>query len=500
MQTTNSSSFEALLYSGQFVLGPSVANCFETPKVLKIDESLILTAHTELNTAQAFDDKKSLTLIGFIIDPDNPEASDVDILNRLLSNCSNAKSLIEYTSRCGGRWILIATNGKQKYLFNDALGLRQVFYSNPKSSESLWAMSQPGLGADLLRLSYDDIALEYMDSFEFRSNPEYRWPGIATAYKEIKHLLPNHYLDLITGTCHRYWPDKALERITPDEAINEISSLLQNLMKGIALRFDLAVGITAGLDSRLVLAASKEICNKLSFITVRQGRMSDDNHDIVVPAMLLPRLSLQHHIIKSAASMTPDFSRTFKKNVFLAHDIYGTDAEAIYSFFPHRKVAVTGSGAEVGRCSFRKQLSESQRQNITPEDLSRLQKMGKNDFVINNFSNWLNSIEKKYNLNILDLFEWEQGHGNWLAMTQLEFNIAWRDIFTPFNCRNVLTTMLSVDEKYRNGPDYSLFKNLILKLWPETLCEPINPDGRKKRPKRFRYIRKILSLIKRLIV
>lgn len=360
-------------------------------------------------------------------------------------------------------------------------------------------MSQPGLGADLLCLTIEDMALEYMDLYEFRSNPEYRWPGIATPYKEIKHLLPNHYLDLITGTCHRYWPDKALERITHDEAINEISSLLQNSMKGIALRFDSAVGITAGLDSRLVLAASKEICNKLSFITVRQGRMSDDNHDIVVPARLLPRLSLQHHIIKSSAIMTPDFSRAFKKNVFLAHDIYGSDAEAIYSFFPQRKVVVTGSGAEVGRCSFRKQLSESQRQNITPEDLSRLQKMGKNDFVINNFTNWLNSIEKKYNLNILDLFEWEQGHGNWLAMTQLEFNIAWRDIFTPFNCRNVLTTMLSVDEKYRKDPDYSLFKNLILKLWPETLCEPINPDGRKKRSKRFRYIKNILSLVKRLI-
>lgn len=116
MQTTNSSSFEALLYSGQFVLGPSVANCFGTPKIVKIDESLILTAHTELNTAQAFDDKKSLTLIGFIIDPNIPEASDLDILNRLLSNYSNAKSLIESTSRYGGRWILIATNGKKIFV------------------------------------------------------------------------------------------------------------------------------------------------------------------------------------------------------------------------------------------------------------------------------------------------------------------------------------------------------------------------------------------------
>ncbi len=60
-------------------------------------------------------------------------------------------------------------------------------------------------------------------------------------------------------------------------------------------------------------------------------------------------------------------------------------------------------------------------------------------------------------------------------MTQLEFDIAWREIITPYNCRDVLTTMLGVDERYRCAPDYTLFKRLIDRLWPEVLSEPINP-------------------------
>jgi hypothetical protein len=39
-------------------------------------------------------------------------------------------------------------------------------------------------------------------------------------------------------------------------------------------------------------------------------------------------------------------------------------------------------------------------------------------------------------------------------------------------------TLLSVDERYRRKPDYRLFRDLILRLWPEVLSEPINPQRR----------------------
>ena len=78
----------------------------------------------------------------------------------------------------------------------------------------------------------------------------------------------------------------------------------------------------------------------------------------------------------------------------------------------------------------------------------------------------------------------------------MEFDIAWRDIFTPFNCRELLVCLLSVDERYRSAPDYTVFKLLIEKMWPELMNEPINPQGSHKKLGPSRVLRKVASAVK----
>ena len=60
-------------------------------------------------------------------------------------------------------------------------------------------------------------------------------------------------------------------------------------------------------------------------------------------------------------------------------------------------------------------------------------------------------------------------------MCQQEFDIAWQEIFSPYNCRLLLANMLSVKRKYRCAPNYVFHKELISNLWPEVLAEPVNP-------------------------
>lgn len=473
------------LFYGQFVLGPSFVDHLEGWQRISVDEATKLTVHPDLSTAQVGDKEKSLALVGFMLDPRNPAAGDVDILRSLLGKFSSRAELISVTAELGGRWVLIATNGKEKFLFTDALGLRQVFYTNPADTGKVWAMSQPGLGVDLLNLTIDDAALAFINSYEFRSHPEYKWIGTATLYREIKHLFPNHYLDLRAGVCHRYWPDRRLEILGLDEAVEKIAVLLQGILTAAAARFDLALSVTAGLDSRIVLAASKQVCNHVSCMTVRQARAPDDCADVMVPARLLKKLGLDHHVVRAAATTTPEFSEKFKQNVFLAHDHYGPDAEAILGSFLRQKVAVTGSGAEVGRCFLSSKVFDHMKR--TPQLLAALQEMRGNDFAIRQCREWLDDVGQIRDLNfeVLDLFEWEEGC-NWLAMTQLEFDIAWRDILTPYNCRQVLASMLSVNKKYREPPNHELFTRLIARLWPEVLCEPINPHQKKSTLGRYK--------------
>jgi hypothetical protein len=476
------------MYASQFFIGPDFLVSKEGWKRIELSQELRLSAHPELSVNRIVNGDLSLTLIGFMLDPDSPAATDEQILHNLLMQFSSIRALIAATDRLGGRWILIGENKNQRWLFHDALGLRQVFYTDPAEAGALCAMSQSGLARDVLGLAFDDEAKDYMDSHVFRSNLEYRWPGMATAFRGLKHLLPNHTLNLDTGAVERYWPDKPLASLDPQSAVEEIAPLMQGLVAAGAARFDLALSLTAGLDSRLVLAAARPVKDHLTYVTVRQAKMPDNHADIEVPARLLESLGLPHQVIRAESSTSPEFAYAFKSSVFLSHDHYGADAEAILRTLGRKKVALVGSGGEIGRCYTR--LSRLRVWLTSLEmTMARFEIGAAQKFAVHHYRKWLDDMRDTHNVGVSDLFEWEQGHGNWVAMTELEFDIAWRDIYTPYNCRAVLATMLSVNAKYRKGPQYRLFDMLIQKLWPEVLAEPVNPHRQFSHIQRIKLLR-----------
>jgi hypothetical protein len=468
-------------YANQFILGPAFAERLNGWQRVVIAGRIKLSAHPDLACTQVKAGDHALTLIGHILDPLSPEAANTDILNLLLNEFRNRETLIAATHRLGGRWLIIAADTNNLFLFHDAMGLRQAFYTEPAATGDLWVMSQPGIAGEVLSLTPDTQALDYMDTQTFRRTSESRFPAAATTFKGLKHLLPNHWLDLKTRQCKRYWPSSPLETLTPETAIDRLLPLLSGQVRAAAKRFDLALSLTAGIDSRLVLAAARDEAYRQCMITVRQGKMPDDHADIDVPRRLLKRIGLTHEVVHATSSMSPDFSLWFKRNVFLAHDLYGHDAEAIFRCFGRTKAVITGSGAEVGRCAFRSKLPRADHVRFTPALLAWLEYGSTHPFLVEHFQDWLANAGQQNYVKLLDLFEWEQDYGNWLAMTQLEFDIAWRDNFTPFNCRDVLATMLGVDERYRRAPDYLLFQWAIQKAWPELLAEPINPHRRLNR-------------------
>lgn len=468
-----------LLYRNQFVLGPNVIDNYPNWKKLSIGSSLKLTSHPDLNVYQACRDANSITLLGFILDPEDPVKSDKDIIEDFVSTPFDCDTFFESTFRFGGRWILIVNDGRKIVLFNDPAGLRQVFHTDPEYIRELWCASQPGIIAKILDFQMDKEAVEFFNSYEVRKNSEFRFPYYSSPYKEIKHMLPNHSLDLQKALCHRIWPTQPLEELSFEEALDKSLSTLKGLMKAASNRYELALSLTAGFDSRIVLAVSKEISDKLSYMTVRQNDKHEKDSDVVIPSILLSKLGLNHHVINSSNIIDERFLSIFIKNVPLPHLIYAPDAYAILNSFQQNKVVVTGSACEIARWSERSHVPQSRWEKVTPLDLSKIQRMGKNRFAMDHFHNWLSELGETYNFNTIDLFDWEQGHGNWLAMCQLEFDAAWKEIFTPFNCRSLLVTLLSVNDKYRKPPGYKIFKEMIIQSWPELLDVPINP-GKKK--------------------
>jgi hypothetical protein len=473
--------YNGLKYHNHFVLGPSRIEALDTWRKTKISDSIHLMTHPDLNTCQVNDGPRSITLTGFILDPADPHASDADILADLAPVLGSSNDFAKHTGKYGGRWVLIVNDGRSIRLYTDTVGLRQVFYTSHGHGGDVWCASQPGMIAQILGLEMEPAAVDFIDSHEFRCNPEFRWPGDSTPYKEVKHLLPNHYLDLVDGRSKRYWPEGPLPQLSLDEAVERVAPMLSGLMTSAANRFDLSLSITAGMDSRLVLAAAREIKDRISYMTVRQIGMPDDHPDVAVPSQLLSNLGLKHDVVKSSLLIDDEFLAIFKKNVPVAHYVYAPDAQAILRYYAQKKVAVTGSASEVARSSFRAIRNNPRNEDITIEHLANAQEIGNQTFAVDHYKQWWAGLGDIYNLHILSLFEWELDDGNWLAMCQLEFDAAWKDIFTPFNCRDLIVTMLSVDPMYTMAPKYELYQTLIGKLWPEVLDTPVNPHKNYKR-------------------
>ena len=457
-----------LLYRSQSILGPRFVEGLEDWTRIRLGRGWCLSAHPDLEVTHATDGKREIALLGYLLDPFEPAATNADLVTGLLSELAAGTDLLVHTGRFGGRWILIVDDGAEVRLFHDALGLRQVYYTDVKRIGELWCAAEPKIVAEVLHLQKDEDALALVASGQWPTR-EHRLPGESSAYVGIKRLLPNHYLDLSSGRSHRYWPVKRFEPLDFEDCVERSSRILEGLMESASRRFPLAISLTAGRDSRLVLASARRIAHKASYVTV--AKPQSPSYDVEVPARLLRRLGLKHDIIPWPSTVNKDFARVFRQNVSLPHEVWVPEAYAVFEYNRLTKVAVTGSAGEMGRLRYRaSRFGEDDDEAVTPEKLSVRAKMGESRYAIEAYRTWLAGVPRLRRPSVLELYRWEGG--NWLATAQLEFNTAWRDILTPYNCRRLLAGMISVDRKLRCGPRFRLFEALMRRLWPEVLTEP----------------------------
>lgn len=477
-----SDSAEQLLYHLQFTLGPRIPEELEAWPTLEVGNNLYLAAHPDLSLEEAVGVDASAILVGYMLDPANPQASNSDILCSLISLVSQDGDLFAAIEPLGGRWALIVNDRQGRRLVGDAAGLRQIFYSDARQTDELWCASQPGHIADALQLQLDREAVDFIEWFRTKGPPESWWPGDSSQYREVRRLLPNHYLDLNSGQPQRFWPFNKPAARSLDDALGSIAETLAGMMRSAALRFDLAVAISAGWDSRLMLAACRSIAAELCYYSSKRPDMTWNHMDVDIPSKLLAKLGLAHDTIEIRREVSPTFAALVNRNVPFAHTSRFAALQTELNYYKGRKVGVTGNVSEVARCFYPR--PDSPGRAVTAEYLMMVSGL-QHPFAGEQFGAWLNEAGAPLNYNILDLFYWEQRTGSWFAQNCLEFDATWYDVFFPFNSRRLLMEMLAVDEADRQAPGHELYRQLMLRLWPAVLSEPINPNTAPKGLKRL---------------
>jgi len=452
----------------QFCLGPTPVN-YEGWKQVKLTDKHIITSHPDLPLTVVEDRKRKCILLGYWIDPLHPELSDYQILVNFISEKLSLNLITEFLRRLTGRFILFISDSEHLWVFHDACGLRQVVYLKDKE-KNIWCASQPEILSDLFKLKMCPRVLSYIKANSFKSGRrDIFLPHDLTPYSEIKVLLPNHYLDLKTGTTHRYWPlPEKQESIHQNTAISLCSELLQGSIDGAARRFNLKMGISSGLDSRLSLAASKKVKDKITYFTYR---IPDRNPlDLEVPMKLSKKLGLKHIVCNLSSMEEEDKIYFLLNNPFYSH----RRAELAISFgrcFGDESTVLNSNLYEFSRGV--PLLPEFMINGNTLTILNRLDHF----LAAKEFQNWIDktrAISRTTGIYLPSLFELEI-ISRWVIDALLEYDVI-HETFIPYNNRQLIKLVSSVKINFRRGHFNTFDLKFIEFLWPEVLSEPINPE------------------------
>jgi len=363
-------------------------------------------------------------------------------------------------------------------MFHDPCGQRQVYYHNNNKDTTLCG-SDPSIMNHFVELEKDTSfsISEFVKSATFEEK-ENAWIGSGTIFQGVEHLMPNHYLNLSDMKSVRFWPNKPIGHLDLEKGAELAAEMLKGSLLAISNRNKLTLAVTAGWDSRILLAASKEAKdNSIYFVSVT-GLEGENFHDLVIPKRLFKKLGLPFYAQKCDVELDPEFKKNLENNVAMAR-INLNKAKFIYKYHLDfdGMISVNGNVSEIARTCIRPLFP----MKTTGENIAELGyfRYGGLSYVTTHLDKWIDDINelcKKNNLNIYDMLYWEQRMGNWGAQYPSEQDISIEQ-FSPFNNRLLLTTLLSVDEKYRKDPNYILHYKVIEKLWPETLLEPIGKTG-----------------------
>lgn len=469
------------LFRRQFILSSNPQFSFESWTNLNLGENIHLSAHPDLEVAQSSFGTIQLTLLGFVINPFEPMKSNQEILDDLVNDAKGFNDILLKTDNLGGRWVIIYKSDNSFKIFHDPCGQRQVYYLKDNENNTLCG-SDPSIMNHFVELEEDTtLAIsEFVRSAAFEEK-ENAWIGSGTIYKGVEHLMPNHYLNLSDMTTVRFWPNKPIGHLELEKGAELAAEMLRGSLLAIGNRHKLTLAVTAGWDSRILLAASKDVKDNSVYFVSLTGLEGDNYHDLVVPKRLFKKLGLPFYAQKCDVELDPEFKKNLESNVSMAR-INLNKAKFIYKYHLDfdGMISVNGNVSEIARTCVRPLFP----MKTTGENIAKLGyfRYGGLSYVTTQFNKWIDGINElceKNNLNIYDMLYWEQRMGNWGAQYPAEQDISIEQ-FSPFNNRLLLSVLLSVDEKYRKDPNYVLHYKIIEKLWPETLQEPIGKTGRKR--------------------
>ena len=358
----------------------------------------------------------------------------------------------EFYLRTQGKWLLIL---EEKTIYHDPSGSLSVVYSD-RAIASSPTLLQPEPDWDIERISA--VQFPEVDSW---------FPFGLTSRRGIRRLLPNHCFDLQTWKVKRHWPTSSTDLSRENDPLPLVENIVTNLRKAINdVPHPLTLSLTAGRDSRMLLACSRDRAIDIDFYTFDYGRSSVD---VEVARRLAKRLHLSHRLLPVRTASNDELVAWLYRT---GHSVSGPIWQihkTLDAYYP-QNVLLPGMAGEVGRAYYWRSKDQPTRPLEVDDVLSRC-KLPRLEMFRAEARNYLDGLRHLDTFVVLDLIYIEQRLGCWASPSYLG-NIRSKYEFTPFSQRRIFTDMMKLPTEYRRHQ--KLAKDVCRMAWPGLETIPFN--------------------------
>ena len=394
----------------------------------------------------------------------------VDTLNGSLVNgfpCESIDELLSKEVDWGGRYCIFLRAHNDMYILGDASGSIPVFYSF-LDGNLVCGTNQ----FEIARRCGYSINPELL-AIRKGSSLEQAMPGDVTLFKEVKRLLPNHYLDVNRQEVVRFCNWTSEERRSLDDVISLTIERSQLLAQAYASQYSLACPLTGGKDSRLVLGLLYGSGLKVPCYTMKHVWHKGDEGDLSIPPKLASTLGFDYCLISDVAHSDRQcqlFDGIYEEGLWPKVTL--SLAETIQSRFKGYAIISGDICDQVGKCGLHQDIPE----HFASPSYFQTKIHNTDNMCRRYLQKWMDDVcSSAEKVSIMDLFAVESRVGRWANETNMIYCNLGLVSLNIFNSRRIIYTWASLSRNERKKA--VIHHGILERVCPQLLDFPYDRTG-----------------------
>lgn len=307
------------------------------------------------------------------------------------------------------------------------------------------------------------------------------YPLNLTPRKNVWRQLPNHFLDLRRWQMARHWPRTyAFPAADTEKVASKVVERVRVCMEALLAKKPVLLRLTAGRDSRTLLACARPLVDRMTVYTVEHEPTDEVSWlDCSAAARIARDLGLRYMRLPRRRAGQDDLEQWLVRTGRNLGEPRSWGACTTFRQRQRGSADLVGIVGEVAR-NYYWSPDDTERTFVGPDRLLSNFRARQHPLSRSVINAWFDSLPCRDPFLTLDLFYIEQRLGCWAGL--IPYGLAQGGCFLifPLCHRDIIEAMLSLPPVTVRGTDL-LARRIMEREWPELLEYPFNePRGLQK--------------------